>query len=73
MLLKIDQISHLPQWATVVWEEQSVAGAEENLMQMFLQNPHNSVNLYHLGSYSTVALLEYLQVPQNSSLLLTSA
>lgn len=49
MLLKTDQICHLPQWATVC-EEQSVAGAEENLMSMFLQNPHSSVNLFNLGS-----------------------
>lgn len=50
VLFKMDQMSHLPQWATMVWEQQPVAGAEEYFMPTFLRNPHSSVNLYHLGS-----------------------
>lgn len=50
VLLEVDKMSHLLQWVTMVWEQQSVAEAEEYLMPTFLQDPHNSVNLYHLGS-----------------------
>jgi len=74
VLLKIDQMSHLPQWATMVQEQESVAEAEEYFTPTFLRNPHSSVNLqFRILNYSsTVARLEYLQVPQNLSFLLTS-
>lgn len=77
MLFEIDQMAHVPQWATLVCKQQPVAGVEEYFMQTFMLSSRSFMNLnsvwFRILNYtSLVATLEYLQAPQSLSFLAIS-